>query len=74
MESFGPGLGGSVCNLSDIALSPLDISDSSSSAGARCYCTDLAKASSVCLSPITLLTGILENGPGWGPSIAKTPF
>ncbi len=48
---FEPG-GGSVCDSSDIALSPLVTSDSSSSAGAGCYGTDLAEASSVHLSPI----------------------
>ncbi len=48
---FGPG-GGSVCDSSDIALSSLVISDSSSSARAGCYGTDLAEASSVHLSPI----------------------
>ncbi len=61
MKSFGPGSGGSVCNLSDIALSPLVISDSSSSAGAGCYGTDLAEDSSVRLFPIALLTGVLER-------------
>ncbi len=38
-EIFGPGTGGSVCNSSDIALSPLVISDSCSSAGAGCHGT-----------------------------------
>ncbi len=61
MESFGPGSGGSVCDSLDIALSPLVISDSSSSVGAGCYGKDLAEASSVCLSPIALLTGVLER-------------
>ncbi len=61
MESFGPGSGGSVCNSSDLALSPLVIYDSSSSTGAGCYGTDLAEASSVCLSQIALLTGVLER-------------
>ncbi len=56
MESFEPGSGGSVCDSSDITLSPLVISDSSSSAGAGCYGTGL------------------ESAPGWGPSIAITPF
>ncbi len=59
MESFGPGSGGSVCDLSDIALSPLVLSDSSSSTGAGCYGIDLAEALSVRLSPIALLTGVL---------------
>ncbi len=51
---FGPG-GGSICDSSDIALSPLVISDSSSSAGAGCYGTNLAEALSVHLYPIALL-------------------
>ncbi len=41
------------CKSSDIALSPLVISDSSSFAGAGCYGIDLAEASSVHLYPIT---------------------
>ncbi len=54
MESFGPGSGGSVCDLSDIVLCPLVLSDSSSSAGAGCYGTDLAETSSVrlCCTPL----------------------
>ncbi len=51
MESFWPGTGGSVCDLSDIAQSPLVLSDSSSSTGTGCYGTDVAEASSVRLSP-----------------------
>ncbi len=51
MESFGPGLGGSVCDSSDIRLSPLVLSDSSNSTGAGCYGTDLAEAPSARLSP-----------------------
>ncbi len=47
MESFWPGSGGSVCDSDDIALSPLVLSDSSSSTGAGCPGTDLAEASSV---------------------------
>ncbi len=61
MESFWPGPGGFVCDSSDIALSPLVLSDSSSSAGAGCYGTDLAEASSVHFSPIALLPGVLER-------------
>ncbi len=57
---FGPG-GGSVCDSSGITLSSLVISDSSSSAGAGCYGTDLDEALSVRLSPITLLTGVPES-------------
>ncbi len=51
LESFWPGTGESVCDSSDIALSPLVLSDSSSSTGAGCYGTDVAEASSVHLSP-----------------------
>ncbi len=51
MENFWPGSGGFVCDSSDIALSPLVLSDSSSSTGAGCYGTDLAEALSVHLSP-----------------------
>ncbi len=51
LESFWPGTGGSVCDSSDIALSPLLLSDSSSSTGAGCYGTDVAEASSVRHSP-----------------------
>ncbi len=54
MESFWPGPGGFVCDSSDIALSPLVLSDSSSSTGAGCYGTDLAEASSVRFFPRSL--------------------
>ncbi len=48
-ESFWPGSGGSVCDLSDsdITLSPLVLSDSSSSTGAVCYGINLAEALSL---------------------------
>ncbi len=61
MESLGPDSGGSVCDSSDIALSPLVILDSSSSTGAGCHGTDLAEGSSVSLSLIALLRGVLER-------------
>ncbi len=74
LESFWPGTGGSVCDSSDIALSPLVLSDSSSSAGAGCYDTDVAKASSVRLSPDRSAPGSSrESAPGWGPSVASSP-
>ncbi len=56
---FGPG-GGPVCDSSDIALSPLVISDSSSSAGAGCYGTDF-----VCTQIINLYT-FPRSLPQWG--------
>ncbi len=74
MESFWPGSGGFVCDSSDIALSPLVLFDSSSSTGAGCYGTDLAEASSVCLSPDRSAPGSSrECAPGRGPSIASSP-
>ncbi len=74
MESFWPGSGGFVCDSSDIALSPLVLSDSSSSTGAECYGTDLAEASSVRLSPDRSAPGISkENATGRGPSVASSP-
>ncbi len=55
-------------------LSPLILSNSSSSTGAGCYGTDLAEASSVCLSPDRSAPGSSrESAPGRGPSIASSP-
>ncbi len=74
-QSFWPGTGESVCDSSDITLSPMVLSDSSSSNGAGCYGTDVAGASSVRLSLDHSAPGSSrESAPGWGPSIAKTPF
>ncbi len=75
LESVWPGTVESVCDSSDIALSPLVLSDSSSSTGPGCYGTDVAEASSVCLSPDRSAPGSSrESALGWGPSIAQTPF
>ncbi len=74
LESFWPGTCGSVCDSSDIALSPLVLSDSSSSAGAGCYGTDVAEASSVRLSPDRSAPGSSrESAPGRGPAVASSP-
>ncbi len=74
LESFWPGTGGSVCDSSDIALSPLVLSDSSGSAGAGCYGTDVAEASSVRLSPDCSAPGSSrESAPGRGPAVASSP-
>ncbi len=60
------------CDSSDIALSHLVLSDSSSSTGAGCYGTDLV--SSVRLSPDRSAPGSSrESAPGRGPSIASRP-
>ncbi len=74
LESFWPGTGGSVCDSSDIALSPLVLSDSSSSAGAGCYGTDVAEASSVRFSPDRSAPGgSRESAPGWDPAVDSSP-
>ncbi len=74
LESFWPGTGGSVCDSSDIALSPLVLSDSSGSAGAGCYGTDVAEASSVRLPPDCSAPGSSrESAPGRGPAVASSP-
>ncbi len=73
LESFWQGTGGSVCDSSDIALSPLVLSDSSSSTGAGCYDTDVAEASSVHLSPDLSAPGSSrESAPGCGPAVASS--
>ncbi len=73
MESFWPGSGGFVCDSSDITLSPLVLSDSSSSTGAGWYGTDLAEALSVHLSPDRSAPGSSrESVPGRGPSVASS--
>ncbi len=74
MESFWPGPGGSACNSDDIALSPLVLSDSSSSTGAGYHGTDLPEASSVCLFYDRSAPGSSrESAPGRGLSISSRP-
>ncbi len=64
---FGQGTGGSVATRQTNALSPLVLSDSSSSTGAGCYGTDLAEAPSVRLSPNRPAPGnSRESAPGRG--------
>ncbi len=74
LESFWPGTGGSVCDSSDISLSPLVLSDSSSSTGAGCYGTDVDEASSVRLSPDrSAPRSSRESAPGRGPAVVSSP-
>ncbi len=74
MKSVWPGSGGPLCDSGDIAMSPLVISDSSSSTGAGCYGTDLAEASSVRLSPDrSAPRSSGKSVPGRGPSAASSP-
>ncbi|KAL0150783.1 hypothetical protein M9458_053901 [Cirrhinus mrigala] len=51
LESFRPGSGGPLRYSGECAMSPLVLSDSSSSTGAGCHGTDVAEASSVRFSP-----------------------
>ncbi len=68
------GSGGPVCDSRDIALSPLVLSDSSSSTGARCYGTDLAEASSVyAFPPIILLPKVLVRVRRNGVRLLSSP-
>ncbi len=67
LESFWPGTGESVCDSSDIALSPLVLSDSSSSTGVDAMVQTWLRLCLYAFPPIALLLV-------WGPSIAKTPF
>ncbi len=56
-----PGSGGPACDSRDAALSPMVVSIPSSSMEAGCQGIDVAEASSVHLSPIALLLGILQR-------------
>ncbi len=51
LEEVRSSPGGLVCVSRDLTMSPLVLSDSSSSTGAGCHGTDVAEASSVFLSP-----------------------
>ncbi len=51
LEEVRSSPGGLVCVSRDLTMSPLVLSDSSSSTGAGCHGTDVAEASSVCLPP-----------------------
>ncbi len=69
LESVWPGTGGPLRYSGDSAMSPLVLSNSSSSTGAGCHGTDVAKASSVRFSPDHSAPGSSgENAPGRGQS------
>ncbi|KAL0188431.1 hypothetical protein M9458_015530, partial [Cirrhinus mrigala] len=61
---------GSICDSGDFAMSPLVLSESSSSPGTRYHGTDMAEASSVRLSPIALLPGVRER-PSSSPELLQ---
>ncbi|KAL0189055.1 hypothetical protein M9458_014602, partial [Cirrhinus mrigala] len=71
---FRPGSGGPLRYSGECAMSPLVLSDSSSSAGAGCPGTDVAEASSVRISPDRSAPGSSgEGAPGRGPSSFSSP-
>ncbi|KAI2646337.1 hypothetical protein H4Q32_026326 [Labeo rohita] len=62
------------CVQRECAMSPLVLSESSSSPGAGCHGTDVAEASSVRLSPDCSAPGSSgEGAPGRGPSFISSP-
>ncbi len=75
LESVWPSSGGPLCDSGDIAMSPLVLSSSSSSVGAGCHGTDLAEASSACLSPdCSAPRSYGESAPGRGSAAASSPI
>ncbi len=74
LENVWPGSGGLVCDSVDIALSPLVLSDSSSSSRTGRHGADVAEASSVHFSPdCSAPRSSRESAPWWGPSAASSP-
>ncbi len=74
LQEVWSSLGGLVCVSRDLTMSPLVLSDSSSSTGAGCHGTDTAEASSVCLPPDCSAPGSSgESSPGRGSSIVSSP-
>ncbi|KAI2649150.1 Retrovirus-related Pol polyprotein from transposon 17.6 [Labeo rohita] len=74
LESFWPGSGGPLRYSGECAMSPLVLSDSSSSPGAGCHGTDVAEASSVRLSPDRSAPGSSgESAPGRGVPSSSSP-
>ncbi len=74
LEIVWPGSGGPLCDSEDIAMSPLVLSSSSSSIEAGCHGPDLAKASSVCLSPdCSAPRNSGESVQGRGSAAASSP-
>ncbi|KAI2645589.1 Thromboxane-A synthase [Labeo rohita] len=73
-ESFWPGSGGPLRDSGECAMSPLVLSDSSSSTGAGCHGTDVVEASSVRLSPDSSAPRSSGEGAlGRGPSFFGSP-
>ncbi len=67
MEGVRPGTSGSVCVSRDVSLSTLVLPHASNSSRTECDYTDVAEASSVCISPdrsAPRSTGESSRGPG----------
>ncbi|KAI2645959.1 Retrovirus-related Pol polyprotein from transposon 17.6 [Labeo rohita] len=74
LESLWSGSSGFLRHEGEHAMSPLVLSSSSSSPGAGCYGTDVAKASSVRLSPNRSAPGSSgESTPGWDQPTTSSP-
>ncbi len=74
LEEVWSSPGGLVCVLRDLTMSPLVLSDSSSSTGAGCHGRDVAEASSVYVPPDCSAPGSSgESSPGRGASIISSP-
>ncbi len=74
MEEVRPGTSGSVCVSRDVSLPTLVLPHASSSSRTGCDDTDVAEASSVCISPdcsAPRSTG--ESSPGPGPTTSYCP-
>ncbi len=74
LEEVRSSPGGLVCVSRDLTMSPLALSDSSSSTGAGCHGTEVAEASSVHLPPDCSAPGSSgESSPGRGSSFVSSP-
>ncbi len=74
MVRVRPGTSGSVCISRDVSLSTLVLAHASSSSGTRRDGTDVAEASSVCISPHCSAPGSNgESSPGPGPTTSYCP-
>ncbi len=75
LEDIWESPGRLVCISKDLPMSPLVLSDLSSSTEAGCHGTDLAEASSVCLPPDRSAPGSSgESLPGRGATTASSPI
>ncbi len=74
MEEVRPGTSGSVCVSRDVSLPTLVLPHASSSSRTGCDDTDVAEASSVCISPdCSAPRGTGESSPGPGPTTSYCP-